>query len=83
MDNVDQIFIDLDVTKQLETGIKKYREDHLGKGDYVMDARVSLSATDNIKVAFIVNNVLNREYMVRPLSIQPPRTYAIQYTMTF
>ncbi|MBN4062211.1 MAG: hypothetical protein COA57_08395 [Flavobacteriales bacterium] len=89
MKNVDKVFIDLDENSgeplqgTLPTGIKKYREEHDGKGDYVFDLRASYRANDNVKVALIINNLLNREYMVRPLTIESPRTFALQFTMNF
>jgi hypothetical protein len=33
-------------------------------------------------LAIIVNNVLNREYSIRPLAIEEPRMSMLQYTLT-
>ena len=49
-------------------------------GEWVMDARLSVQATKWMKVAFIVNNLLNRSYSLRPLKIESPRTASIQLT---
>lgn len=50
-------------------------------GNYVMDARLSYQVTGWLKAAFIVNNLLNREYSLRPLKMEPPRTASIQFTV--
>jgi iron complex outermembrane receptor protein len=49
-------------------------------GEWVMDARISYQATKWMKVAFIVNNFMNRSYSLRPAKIESPRTAAIQLT---
>lgn len=85
MQNVDKIFLVLDTgtTKILPTGLTQYRLDRYGKGTYVFDARFAYKVNETSKVALIVNNLLNEEYMIRPLVIESPRTWAIQYTLDF
>lgn len=58
-------------------GLKEYREEH-NKGDVILDMHVSYELGRGVKVAAIVNNLLNREYMGRPGDIQPPRNFAVQ-----
>lgn len=89
MQNVDNIFYSgaagaiLPGTPGSEgvAGIKTYREEN-EEPEYVFDFRVSYQIADHSKVAFIINNALNREYSLRPLAINAPRTFAIQYTIT-
>jgi iron complex outermembrane receptor protein len=82
MVNVDRIFIDLDTLYGwLPTGIAKYREEREGKGDFVFDTRISYQVSESAKVAFLINNLLNREYMIRPLQIEAPRTFIMQVTV--
>lgn len=50
-------------------------------GNYVMDARISYQISGWLKAAFIVNNFLNREYSLRPLKMEQPRTASIQFTV--
>ena len=38
--------------------------------------------SEDIDLAIIINNVLNREYSIRPLSIEEPRLSMLQYTLT-
>ena len=90
MANVDKVFIDLDKNSGqglyegiLPTGIKEYRDAKEGKGDYVVDIRVRYELSETVKVSFIVNNLLNREYMIRPLNIESPRTGQLQFTINF
>ncbi|MBL4586303.1 MAG: TonB-dependent receptor, partial [Flavobacteriales bacterium] len=51
------------------------------KGNYVMDARISYQVSGWLKAAFIVNNLLNNEYSLRPLKMEQPRTASIQFTV--
>jgi iron complex outermembrane receptor protein len=51
------------------------------KGNVVMDVRLSYQISPMHKIAVISNNFLNREYSLRPLKIEAPRTISIQYTL--
>lgn len=51
------------------------------KGNIVMDIRLSYQISPIHKIAIISNNFLNREYSLRPLKIEAPRTISIQYTL--
>lgn len=81
MENIDKIFIDLDGTPALSTGIKKWREEH-DTGDLVFDARMGYSISGASRISFIVNNFTNHEYAVRPLTINKQRTFMMQYTLS-
>lgn len=63
-------------------GINEYREANR-HGDIVADYRVSYQLNKLVKAAFIVKNILNREYMSRPGDIQPPRTFVMQVNLRF
>jgi hypothetical protein len=60
----------------VKTGIKKYREEH-DKGTFILDYRVSY-AMRSFKFSVIVNNLLNTEFSLRPLTIEPPRMTQLQ-----
>ena len=77
MQNIDTIFYVFDT--QAGYGIKKYRDAHMG-GINVVDARVSVQATKTLKVAFVVDNLLNLSYSLRPLKIEAPRSFALRLT---
>ncbi len=76
MENIDRIFGD---NESSFPGMKKYRQEH-NKGDVVFDYRLSYQLNKTVKVAFIVNNVLNREVMVRPAYLAPQRVFSFQLT---
>lgn len=81
MQNVDKSFVDA-LGELILPGYAAYR-DARRIGDFVMDARFSFKFTETSKLAFLVNNVFNREYSNRPGNILPPRTYIVQYSFNF
>ncbi|MFT7613010.1 MAG: outer membrane cobalamin receptor [Parvicellaceae bacterium] len=48
-------------------------------GVVIFDARFGVNINDKMKLSVVVNNVLNKEYSLRPMKIERPRTTAIQY----
>lgn len=81
MRNIDKTFYTLDETV-LPTGIKKYREEN-NNGTTVMDFRCSAKFARFYKVAFIINNIMNLQFALRPLKIESPRTFALQLSAEF
>ncbi len=83
MQNIDRAFEDLESvpTYNFNPGIRKWRKNHTS-GDQVFDMRIAYSFTTSQRVSLVVNNVLNRQYAIRPLSIEEPRLTMIQYTLT-
>ncbi len=63
-------------------GLKAYRAAH-NKGVWVNDVRIGYQVSAHLKVAFIVNNLLNAEFMSRPGLIEPPRTFIFQMSVKF
>ncbi|MCG3166923.1 MAG: Vitamin B12 transporter BtuB [Bacteroidia bacterium] len=51
------------------------------RGNVVMDVRLSYQISPSHKIAIISNNFLNREYTLRPLKVEAPRTISLQYTL--
>jgi iron complex outermembrane receptor protein len=89
MKNIDNIFLLLDDDPEnnqslglLPTGISQWRRRN-NKGDYVFDMRLGYHITKQQKLLLAINNVLNREYSIRPLLIEKPRTISLQYTLRF
>jgi iron complex outermembrane receptor protein len=90
MQNIDKSFQDpmgkdifptlLPPYKYILPGLKEYREQH-NKGDVVLDFRVSHALAKGMKIAVVINNIFNREYMGRPGDVQPPRTFALMLSM--
>lgn len=52
-------------------------------GDFYMDIRAGMSINDHFKIGFIVKNVTNRLYQLRPGKPEPLRSYTLQLRYTF
>jgi outer membrane receptor protein involved in Fe transport len=63
-------------------GLKAYRDSH-NQGTWVHDFRVSYQASAHLKFSFLVNNILNVEFMSRPGLIEAPRTFIFQMSIKF
>lgn len=61
-------------------GLKEYREKN-NKGFVVFDARLGWNVSDKVRLTATVKNLFNKEYMIRPGDVQPPRTYIMQLTV--
>ena len=83
MQNIDKAFTDLEEIEfaNFQPGLTKWRAEHT-TGDYVFDLRVGYEIKGRHRLAIIVNNVLNREYAIRPLAVEEPRMSMLQYTLT-
>ena len=82
MKNIDKNFTDdlIGGEDGLIPGINKAREQYLN-GDFIVDARLGFQLNDMTRFGFIINNLLNREYMTRPATMMPPRTFAMQLAL--
>lgn len=78
--NIDRAFIDLDDSGLLTTGVREWMETHRS-GDLIMDARIGVELTQGLRAAFIVNNLTNRSYSLRPLSVEAPRSMQVQLSL--
>ncbi len=78
--NIDAIFYAFE--PQMHSGIEQYRDSHTG-GTIIYDARIGMDVSKNFKFAFVVNNVLNLSYSLRPLKIESPRTFALRLSFNF
>jgi len=79
--NIDLAFVSLDDQGLLTTGVREWLETHT-TGDTIVDARIGLSFLEKMRVAFIVNNLTNHSYSLRPLSVEAPRSMQVQLSMT-
>ena len=80
MRNIDQIFVALGTDNGLLPGINTAR-DKFKNGDFIIDMRAGFQINKYTKIGLIVNNLLNREYMTRPATMMPPRTFALQCSL--
>ena len=56
------------------------------KGDFVLDTRIGYHFTKenrDFNFSFIIKNITNREYTLRPTLVEAPRTYGFRMDMTF
>ncbi|MBX2971651.1 MAG: TonB-dependent receptor [Flavobacteriales bacterium] len=78
--NIDKAFVTLDDSGFLRTGVHEWMDTHR-TGDTIIDARIGIDITPQVRAAFIMNNVMNREYSMRPLAIEAPRTMQVQLSL--
>jgi iron complex outermembrane receptor protein len=77
MRNIDKFFYDTDRPGFFKTGIKQYRKEN-NSGSFVFDIRISYKLNGHFKFALLINNLLNSQYSLRPISIESPRVTSIQ-----
>jgi iron complex outermembrane receptor protein len=65
-----------------DMGIKRSRE-RLNSGDFTADLRMSYLFTEDLSAQFIIENIFNREYQIRPASIGTPRLFSLKLTAQF
>jgi outer membrane receptor protein involved in Fe transport len=82
--NIDRIFVDLDESESdvlsLRTGVGEWMRTRT-TGDWIVDARIGAQLTEAVRVMFIVNNLGNEVYALRPLAIEAPRSMQVQLSM--
>lgn len=61
-------------------GINAARE-KFANGDIIIDARLGYQFNNILRFGFVINNLLNREYMTRPATMMSPRTFAFQCSL--
>ena len=82
MKNIDLVFTSpiIESPEIGITGINEARE-KFKNGDLIIDLRVGYQMTETARLGFILNNLLNTEYMSRPANMMPPRTFAMQLAL--
>lgn len=76
MEAIDQIFT------VFITGLEQYREVN-DTGFFVADVRAAYVFNDNFEISVLVNNVFNREYMIRPALSEAPIHYTLKMRVNF
>ena len=82
MQNIDNAFLLLEDGGILDWGLTRWRAEK-DSGDLLFDGRVGYTFANKHRFMLIVSNILNREYAIRPLSVEAPRLTTIQYTLKF
>ncbi len=52
-------------------------------GHWIFDVRASYAITPKNKLTFVVNNIMNTEYALRPAKMNPQRMFNLRYIRTF
>ncbi|MBL1281135.1 MAG: TonB-dependent receptor [Fluviicola sp.] len=63
-------------------GLKEYREKN-NTGSLVFDFRMGYEFNNHYRLGFVINNILNTEYVTRPGDVRAPRAYMLQLQMKF
>ena len=82
MQNIDYAFLDLESRDVADWGLERWREEK-NSGDILFDGRIGYTFANKHRFMLIISNILNREYAIRPLSVEAPRLTTIQYTLKF
>lgn len=82
MQNIDNAFITLHTLLNVVPDIQKFRDNH-NQGDWVLDMRLAVQISKSSKLSFIINNVANRLYSLRPGKVEAPRSFVVQYNYQF
>jgi outer membrane receptor protein involved in Fe transport len=77
MANIDKVFGE---NESSFPGMAAYRAQH-DKGDAIFDYRISYQLDKSSKIAFIIDNLFNREVMDRPANLLPQRCFIAQLTV--
>ena len=59
-----------------------YWREH-NKNYFIMDVRAGVKVTQKVQFQFLVNNLLNKEYSVRPMAVAAPRTFVMKMGLSF
>jgi len=76
MENLDAIYI------SFIPGIVEYREGHMN-GDWIADCRVGYNIKPTMRLQFLVKNMFNEMYALRPAKYDAPRSFTMQYKIDF
>lgn len=86
MQNIDDIFEELDEGETLggilPTGVTQWRKEK-NKGDLVLDMRAGYDFYKEHRISVVVDNLLNREYAIRPLALESTRRILLRLSLSF
>lgn len=85
MENMDGVIEEFEETTHVVETIQNIRYmDYFranNTGTLILDARASYALNKKHKLALICSNLLNNSYSLRPLKIEAPRSFMLQYTL--
>jgi len=80
MKNIDLVFNEPFFELYLGT---KAAWDRLNYNTTILDIRIGYDLTEDSRIALNLDNLFNKEYLQRPASLGPPRTYSLLYKLKF
>ena len=81
-ERIDEIFIDPLVGNMILPGFPEYWKDHQ-KAHWIVNARLGYKITRRGELTIHGKNLLNKEYIIRPGDIGPPRNFSLQFSLDF
>ena len=81
MENIDKVF-QSELFSTFVPGVEESR-DRNPNGDLLVDLRFGFSFLEKYRLALLVQNATNQEYVVRPAQIGPPRNLSVQLKAVF
>jgi len=81
-ERIDEIFIDPLVGNMILPGFPEYWKDHQ-KAYCIVNARVGYKISRRGELTIHGKNLLNKEYIIRPGDIGPPRNFSLQFSWNF
>ncbi|MBK9793665.1 MAG: hypothetical protein IPP60_11415 [Sphingobacteriales bacterium] len=92
MENIDNVFVTIlpsyysYAASHLKKGSSLNDVKPKFKGDFILDTRIGYHFTQenrDFNFSFIVKNITNREYTLRPTLVEPPHSFGFRMDMTF
>lgn len=88
MQNIDAVFQNtkpkenifgqfFELGSKIPSSVNAFRTKY-NKGTFIWDMRLSYQFTKQVKLAFIIKNMLNTVYAERPAIVSPPRNFTLQ-----
>lgn len=62
-------------------GVDEWMEAHT-TGDWITDVRIGFDLTPEVKASFVVDNLTNEVYAIRPMAVEAPRTFRVQLALS-
>ncbi len=81
-ERIDEVFIDPLVGNMILPGFPDYWKDHQ-KAHLIVNARIGYKISRRGELTIHGKNLLNKEYIIRPGDIGPPRNFSLQFSSDF
>ncbi len=78
-ENFDQAFLIFEDLNLINWGLRNWLEEN-PKLPWIFDARIGYNIGEAYKLSFVVSNIFNQEYAIRPLAIEAPRLCNLVFT---